>query len=90
MKKHLYLVNATTSFEIVVYAESREAAEKVARENAEEEFQNYGKEFDCSVMGTRIPKHFHDSYPYGKDAVETVGYMLSDGQECQDQQWETN
>jgi hypothetical protein len=41
-------------------------------------------------MGRRIPKELHETYPYGTNGAETVGYMLSDGAECQGQQWETN
>jgi hypothetical protein len=90
MKKHLYRVEAKAVFEFVVYAESEEAAQNLAIEFAEEEFHDLNKGFGCSVIGKRIPKELHHTYAYGSDATGTVGEMLSDGEECSEQQWETN
>jgi hypothetical protein len=90
MKKHLYRIQASLTFEFVVYAESEEQAQRVAAQHNVEAYDDYGKSFDCRVIGKRIPKELHETYAYGTDYIETVGYMLSDGAECQDQQWEVN
>jgi hypothetical protein len=90
MKKHLYLVRATTTFDLVVYAATPEEARKLAESHAVEEHENVGNGYDCTVMGRRIPKELHETYPYGTNGAETVGYMLSDGAECQAQQWEVS
>jgi hypothetical protein len=90
MKKSLYLVDARAVFQLVVCAESPEEAHELAREHAETEFENWGEGFVCTVLGKRIPKPLHETYPYGTNGAETVGEMLSDGAECQDQQWEVN
>lgn len=53
MSKKLFMVNATLEFDMLVYAESQEEAERIAEDNKHEEADNGCYDIDVSVYPVR-------------------------------------
>lgn len=65
--KKLWTASVSVDFEMAIWAESKEEAMRIAKENATEEHDNLDPHWDIAVSDTSPPKYLDDSFPYGDD-----------------------
>jgi len=68
-KRKVYLVNMTVSFDMAVAAESKEAAEAIAKENYEEDMREIA-DLDLDAFAhemVRCPEDYKKVIPWGPD-----------------------